>query len=142
MTPSNHLIPCHPLLLLPSIFPKIRVFSSESALHIRWPKYWSFSLSISPSSEYSGLIPFRIADLISLLSKGLSRVFSSNTARKHQFFGALPSLGSNLYKTTRKTTALTIRTFVGKVMSLLFNTLSRFVTAHPAFMTIKNFSRH
>ena len=73
MMPSNHLILCHPLLLLPSIFPSIRVFSNESAFHIRWPKYWSFSFSISPSNEYSGLISFKIG-LISLLSKGLSRV--------------------------------------------------------------------
>ena len=84
---SNHLILCHPLLLLPSIFPSIRVFSSEKALHIRWSKYWSFSFSISPSNVYSGLISFRIDGLISLLSKGLSRVFSITTVQKHQFFG-------------------------------------------------------
>ena len=77
--PSNRLILCHPLLLLPSIFPSIRVFSKESVLHIRWPKYWSFSFSIRPSSEYSGLISFRISGLISLLSKGHSRVFFSTT---------------------------------------------------------------
>ena len=80
---SNHLILCHPLLLLPSIFPSIRVSSSESALLISWPKYWSFSFSIS---EYSGLISFRLTGLISLLSKGLSRVFSSTTVRNRQFF--------------------------------------------------------
>ena len=85
--PSNHLTLCHPLLLLPSIFPRIRVFSSESVLHIRWPKYWSFSFSISPSSEYSGLISFKIDWLVSLQSKGLSRVFSNTTVQKHQFFG-------------------------------------------------------
>ena len=84
--PSNHLILCHPLLLLPSIFPSIRVFSNELALHIRWPKYWSFSFHISPSNEYSGLISFRLTSLILLLSKGLSKVFSSTTVRKHQFF--------------------------------------------------------
>ena len=84
---SNHLILCHPLLLLPSIFPRVRVFSNESAVHIRWSKYWSFSFSISPSNEYSGLI--------SLLSKGLSRVFSHNTVRKHQLFGSQPSLRSS-----------------------------------------------
>ena len=91
--PSNHLILCHPILLLPSIFPSIRVFSNELALHIRWPKYWSFS--VSPFNEYSGLISFRMTSLISLLSKGLSRVFSSTTVQKHQFFGVQPSLWSN-----------------------------------------------
>ena len=90
--PSNHLILCHPLLLLPSVFPSIRVFSNESALCIRWPKYWSFSFSISPSNEYSGLISFRMDWLISLLSKGLSRVFSNTTVQKHQFFGTQLSL--------------------------------------------------
>ena len=79
---SNHLTLCHLLLFLPSIFASIRVFSSELALHIKWPEYWSFSFSISPSNEYSGLIPFRIEWLISLLSKGLSRVFSINTVQK------------------------------------------------------------
>ena len=87
MMPSNHLILCHPLLLLPSIFPSIRVFSNESALHMKWPKYWSFSFSISPSSEHPGLIqPW--TGWISLQSKGLSRVFSNTTVQKHQFFGA------------------------------------------------------
>ena len=85
--PSNHLILCRPLLLQPSIFPSIRVFSSESVLRIRWPKYWSFSFSISPSNEYSGLI--------SLQSKGLSRVFSNATVQKHQFFDAQLPLWSN-----------------------------------------------
>ena len=96
--PSNHLIPCHPLLLLLSIFPSIRVFSSKSALRISWPEDWNFNFSISPSSEYSGLISFRLdcpCCLISLLSKGLSRVFSSTTTQKHQLFGALPSLQSS-----------------------------------------------
>ena len=92
--PSNHLILCHPLLLLPSIFPSIRVFSSESVLCIRWPKYWSFSFSISPSNEYSGLISL-LTGWISLQSKGLSRVFSNTTVQKHQFFGAQLSLQSN-----------------------------------------------
>ena len=90
--PSNHLILSHPLLLLPSIFPSIMVFSNESALLTRWPKYWSFSFSISPSNDYSGLISFRIDWLISLQSKGLSRVFSNITVQKHQFFGAQLSL--------------------------------------------------
>ena len=94
---SSHLILCHSVLLLPSIFPSIRVFSSESALHIRWPKYWSFNFSISPSNEYSGLISFRIVwfDLISWQSKGLSRAFSNTTVWKHQFFDAQPSLWSS-----------------------------------------------
>ena len=114
--PSNHLILYHPLLLLPSIFPSIRVFSKESALLIRWPKYWSFSFSISPSNEYSGLISFRIdwfplglTGLIFLLSKGLSRVYSNTTLQKHQFFGApffMVQL-SHPYMTTGKTIGLT-----------------------------------
>ena len=95
MMPSNHFILYCPFLLLPSVFPSIRVFSSESSLHIRWPKYWSFSFSISPSSEYSGLISFRMTGLISLQFKGPSRVFSNTTVQKHQFFGAQPSLWSN-----------------------------------------------
>ena len=86
--PSSHLILCHPLLLLPSIFPSIRVFSNESVLCIRWPKYCSFSFSISPSNEHPGLICFRMDWLDSLQSKGLSRVFSNTTVQKHQFFGA------------------------------------------------------
>ena len=90
--PSNHLILCFPLLLLPSIFPSTKVFSNESVLRIRWPKYWSFSFNISPSSEYSGLIFFRMDWLISLQFKGLSRVFSNTTVQKHQFFGTQLSL--------------------------------------------------
>ena len=90
--PHNHLIFCHPFLLLPSIFPNIRAFSKESVLCIRWPKYWSFSFSISPSNEYSGIISFRIDWWISLQSKGLSRVFSNTTVQKHQFFSAQLSL--------------------------------------------------
>ena len=89
---SNHLILCCPLLLLPSIFHKIRVFSNQSALHIRWPKYWSFSFNISPSNEHPGLISFRMDCLISLQSKGLSRVFSNTTVQNHQFFGVQLSL--------------------------------------------------
>ena len=96
MMPSNHLILCCPLLLLPSIFPSIRVFSYESVLCIRWPKYWSFSFSISPSNEYSGLISFRMNWLDLLAVQGtLSRVFSKTTVQKHQFFGAKLSLSSN-----------------------------------------------
>ena len=90
--PTNHFILCHPLLLLPSIFPSIRVFSNESALRIRWPKYWSFSFNISPSNEQTGLISFRMDCQISLQSKGLSRVFSNTTVQKHQFFGTQFSL--------------------------------------------------
>ena len=85
--PSNHVILCHPLLLPPSIFPSIRVFSNESGLRIKWPKYWSFSFSISPSNEYSGLISFRMEGWISLQSKGLSGVFNT-TVQRHQFFSA------------------------------------------------------
>ena len=93
--PSNHLNLCHPLLLQPSIIPSIRVFSNESVFCIRWPKYCSFSFSISPSNEYSGLISFMMDGWISLLSKGLSRVFSNTTVQKHQFFGVQLSLWSN-----------------------------------------------
>jgi len=85
--PSNHLILCRPLLLLPSIFPSIRVFSNESPLLIRWPKYWSFSFNISPSKEHPGLISFRMVWLDLLVVQGISRVFSNTTVQKHQFFG-------------------------------------------------------
>ena len=90
--PSNHLILCYPLLLPHSIFPSIRVFSNELALHMRWPKYWSFSFNISPSNEHPGLISFRWTGWISLQSKGLSRVFSNITVQKHQFFSTQLSL--------------------------------------------------
>ena len=93
--PFNHCILCRPLLLLLSIFPSIRVFSNESVLHIRWPKYWSFSFSISSSNEYSGLISFRTDWLDSVRYKGFSRVFSNTTVQKHQFFDAQLSLQSN-----------------------------------------------
>jgi len=124
--PSNHLILCHPLFLLPSIFPSIRIFSNESVLHTRWPKYWSFSFNISPSNEYSGIISFRIDRFDLLAVQGLSTVFSNTTVQKHQFFGAQLSLWSNShpYMTTGNTIALTRWTFVGKVMSLLFNIMS------------------
>ena len=89
--PSNHLLLCHPFLLAPSIFPSIRVFSNESVLHIRWPKYWSFSFSISPSKEYLDWFPLALTGWISLQSKGLSRVFSNATVQKHQFFSTQPS---------------------------------------------------
>ena len=97
--PSNHLILCHLLLLLPSIFLGIRVFSNELALHIRWPKYWSFSFSISPSSEYSRLILLGLTGLSSLQPKGLSRAFSSTTIQRHQFFSIQPYLWSNSHTT-------------------------------------------
>ena len=126
---SNHLMLCHPLFLLPSVFPSIRVFSSELALHIRWPKCWSLSFSISPSKEYSGLIPLELTCLISLLSKGLSRVFSSTTIGKHQFLGTQPSLCSNSQVYWKKNIVFTIWIFVCKVVFLLFSTLSRFFTA-------------
>ena len=92
VVPSNHLILCRPLLLPPSIFPSIRVFSNESVLHTKRPKYWSFSFSINPFNEYSGLCPLGLTGLISLKSKGLSRVFSNTTVQKHQFFGPQLSL--------------------------------------------------
>ena len=92
MMPSNHLILCNPLLLLPLIFPSLRVFANESTLHIRWPNYWSFSFNISPSNEHSGLISLRMTGWISLQSKGLSRVFSSTIVQKHQFFSPQLSL--------------------------------------------------
>ena len=125
--PSNHLILCHPLLLLPSMFPSIRVFSSESVLHIRWPKYWSFSFLISASSEYSGLISFRIGWLDLLAVQGtLKSLLQHHSSKASAFFRVQLS---HPYMTTRKTIALIIQTFDDKVMSLLFNTLSRFVIA-------------
>ena len=128
--PSNHLILCCPLFLLPSIFPSIRVFSNESALHIRWPKYWSFSFNISPSNEHSGLISFRM-DWLNLLAvqgtlKSLLQHHSSEASiLRHSAFFTVQL--SHPYINTGKTIALTRRTFVGKVMSLLFNMLSRLV---------------
>ena len=98
--PSNHLILCRPVLLLPSIIPSIRVFSNESALHIRWPKYWSFSFNMSPSNEYSDWFPLEWTGWISLQSKGLSRVFSNTTVQNHQFFSAQLSLWSNSHTRT------------------------------------------
>ena len=122
--PSNHLILCHPLLLRPSIFPSIRVFSNESALHIRWPKYWSFSFSISPSNEHSGLISFRM-DWMDLLAvqgtlKSLLQHHSSKASILWCSAFFIVQL-SHPYMTTGKTIALTRQTFDGKVMSLLFN---------------------
>ena len=128
--PSNHLILCCPLLLLPSVFPSIRVFSNESALHIRWPKYWSFSFSISPSNEESVWFPLGWTGWISLQSKGLLKSLLQHHSSKASillcwaFF--IVQL-SHPYMTTGKTIALTRRTFVSKAMSLLFNMLSRLV---------------
>ena len=130
--PSNHLILCCPLFLLLLIFPNIRVFSNESVLHIRGPKYWSFSFSISPSSEYSGLISFRIDRLGLLAVQGTLKIllqhhsWKASILRCSAFF--IVQL-SHPYMTTGKTIALTRRTSVGKVMSLLFNILSRLVIA-------------
>ena len=128
--PSNHLILCLPLLLLPSVFPSIRVFFSESALHIRWAKHWSFSFSTSPSNEYSGLMYFRI-DWFELLAVHGTRwsllqhhSLKAAILRHSTFFMAQLS---HPYMTTGKTIALTIWTFIGKVMSLLLNMLSRLV---------------
>ena len=128
--PSNHLILYRPLLLLPSIFPSIRVFSNESALHIRWPKYWSFSFNISSSNEYPGLISFRM-DWLDLLTvqgtlKSLLQHRSSKASILHCSAFFIVQL-SHPYMTTRKTKALTRQNFVGKAMTLLFNMLSRLV---------------
>ena len=132
--PSNHPILCHPLLLPPVIFPSIRVFSSKSTLHMRWPKYWSFSFSISPSNEHPGLISFRM-DWLDLLAvqgtlKSLLQHHSSKASilRRSAFFTVQLS---HPYMTTGKTIALTKWTFVGKVMSLLLNMLSRLVITFP-----------
>ena len=130
--PSNHLILCHPLLLLSLILPSIRVFSNASVLRIRWPKYWSFRLCISPSNEYSGLISFRI-DWLDLLAiqgtlKSLLQHHSSEASILQHSASFIVQL-SHPHMTTGKTTALTRWTFVGKVMFLIFNMLSRFVIA-------------
>ena len=130
VTPSNRLILCHPLLLLPSIFPSIRVFSIESALHIRWPKYWSFSFNISPSNEHQGLISFKmdwldLLDVQGTLKSLLQHHSSKASILQHSAFFIVQL--SHPYMTTGKTIALTRWTFVNKVMSLLFNMLSRLV---------------
>ena len=130
---SNHLTLCHPLLLLPSIFPSIRVFSSESALHIRWPKYWSFSFTISSSNEYSGLISFRIDCFYLLAVQGTLKSLLQHHSSKaliHQHSAFFTVQLSHPYMTTGKTIALTRQTFVGKVMSLLFTVLSRLVIGY------------
>ena len=128
--PSNHLILCRPLLLLPSIFPSLRVFSDESALHIRWPKYWSFSFNISPSNEHSGLISFRMNWLDLLAVQGTLKSLLQHHSWKASILWCSAFFIVQLsypYMTTGKTTALTRWTFVGKAVSLLFNMLSRLV---------------
>ena len=131
--PSNHLILCRPLLLQPSIFPSIRVFSNESVLHIRWPKYWSFPFNISPSNEYSGLISFRMVSLDLLaVQETLERVLRETLLQHHSSKASILQYSaffivqlSHPYMTIGKSIALTSWTFVGKVISLLFNMLSR-----------------
>ena len=130
LMPSNHLILCCPLLLLPSVSPRIRVFSNESVLHIRWPKYWSFNFSISPSKEHSGLISFRMDWLDLLAVQGTLKSLLQHHSSKASILWCSVFFIVHLshpYMTTGKTTALTRRTFVGKVMSQLFNKLSRLV---------------
>ena len=132
LTPSNHLILRHPIVLLPSIFPNIRVFSSESVLCIRWPKHWSFSFNISSSNEYSSLISFRMDCFDLLVVQGTLKSLlqhHSSTASTRQRSAFFMVQLSHLYMTTGKTISLTRWTFVGKVMSLLFNMLSRLVIA-------------
>jgi len=126
--PSNHLVLCRPLLLPPSIFPNILVFSNESVLHIRWPKYWIFSFSISPFNEYSGLISFRINWFDLLAVQGTLKSLLQHHSLKASILWCSAFFMVQLlhsYMTTGKTIALTRSTFVGKVMSLLFNMLSR-----------------
>ena len=128
--PPSHLILCHPLLLLPSIFPSISVFSNESALRIRWPKYWSFIFNISPSSEHPGLISFRMDWLDLLAVQGILKSLLQHHSSKASILQCSAFFRVQLshpYMTTGKTIALTRQTFVGKVMSLLFNMLSRLV---------------
>ena len=127
---SNHLILCHPLLLLPSIFPSIRVFSNESALHIRWPKYWSFSFNISPFNEYSGLISFRMDWLDFLAVQGILKSLLQHYSSKASILQCSAFFIVQLshpYMTTGKTIALTRQTLIGKIMSLLFTMLSSLV---------------
>ena len=139
---SSCLILCHPLLLLPSIFSRIRVFFNESALCIKWPKYWSFSFSISASSKYSGLISFRI-DWFDLLEvqgtlKSLQHHNSKASILWCSAFFVVQL--SHLYMTTGKSIALTRRTFLSKVISLLFNTLPAFGREYPSFKLVRNSS--
>ena len=131
MMPSNHLILCSPLRLLPSIFPSIRVFLNESALHIRWPKYWSFSFNVSPSNEHPGLIFFRMDWLDLLAVQGTLKSILQHHSLKESILQRSAFFTVQLshpYVTTGKTIALTRWTFVGKVMSLLFNMFSRLLS--------------
>ena len=144
---SNHLILCRPLLLPPSIFPSNRVFSKESVLHIRWPKYWSFSFSISPSNEYSGLISFRMKWLDLLAVQGtLKSLFQHHSSKASILWHSAFFMVQLLYPyMTGKAIALTRWNFVGKVMSLLFNMLSRFIIAFlpsSKHLLIHGYSHH
>ena len=137
--PSNHLILCWPLPVLPSIFPSMRVFSNESALRIRWPKYWSFSFSISPSNEHAGLISLALTGLVSFQSKGLSSLLQHRSSKASILWCSAFFIVqlSHPYMTNGETIALTRQTFVSKLMSLLVNILSRFVIAiFPASMCL------
>ena len=141
--PSNHLILCCPLLLLPSIFPSIRVFSNESALRIRWSKYWNFSFNISPSKEYSGLISFRMDWLDLLAVQGALKNLLQNYSSRASILWCLAFFIAQLshpYMTTGKSIALTRQTFVGKVMSLLFNMLSRLVITFLPRRSVASFN--
>ena len=132
LMPSNHLILCRPLLLLPSIFPSIRVFSNVSALHVRWPKFWSFSINISPSNEYSGLSSFSIDSFdLSEVQGTLKRLLQHHGSKASILWFSVFFMVqiSHPYMTTGKNIALIIGTFVSKIMSLFFNMLSRFVIA-------------
>ena len=146
--PSNHLTLCHPLLLLPSIFPSIRVFSNESTLHIRWPKYCSFSFSISPSNEQLGLISFRMDWLDFLAVQGILKSLLLHHSSKASILQCSAFFIVQLlhpYMTTGKTIALTRLTFVGKVMFLLFNMLSRLVIIflpRSKHLLIHSYSHH
>ena len=143
--PSNHLILCRPLLLLPSIFPSVRIFSNESILCIRWPKDWSFSFSISPSNDYSGLISFRTDWLYVLAVQGtLKSLLQHHTSKAsillHSVFFMVQL--SHPYMTAGKTIALTRQTFVGKVTFLLFNMLSQFSSVTQLCLTLCNSMNH
>ena len=140
--PSNHLILCWSLLLTSSIFPSIRIFSNEAVLHIRWPNYWSFSFSISPSTKYSELIAFRMDSLDLLAVRGTLKILlqhQSSKASIHQCSAFFIVQISHPYMTTGKTTALTRWSFVGKVMSFLYNMLSGFVKSFPKEQVSFNF---
>ena len=140
--PSSHLILCHPLLLLPPIHPSIRVFSNESPLRMRWPKYWSFSFSISPSNEHPGLISFRMDWLDLFAVQGTLKSLLQHHSSKASILLCSAFFTVQLshpYMTTGKTIALTRRIFVGKVMSLLFNMLSRLIIIRWVYFYVSNF---